>query len=117
MQTTVPATDAQGNVVMNYGLGIYAQDLPCGRFWGHDGAVFGMGTITLSSPDGRRQLSLGINLMKYERLDQNGNPLPSPITAALQQHMLQALCGSGATLSKAERPFVPFPTQQAPVIG
>jgi D-alanyl-D-alanine carboxypeptidase len=53
MKTTVPATDAQGNVLMHYGLGIYAQDLPCGRFWGHDGAVRGMGTIALSSPDGR----------------------------------------------------------------
>jgi D-alanyl-D-alanine carboxypeptidase len=115
MQTTVPVTDTDGNVVMNYGLGIYAQDLPCGRFWGHDGAVWGMGTIALSSPDGRRQVSVGLNLMKYERFDENGHLLPSPITAALEQHILQGLCGPGATLSKVTQPFTPFPTQQVPV--
>lgn len=113
MQTTVPVTDADGNLVMNYGLGIYAQDLPCGRFWGHDGAVWGMGTITLSSPDGRRQFSIGLNLMKYERFDQNGHLLPSPINAALAEHALLALCGPGATLSKAKQVFAPFPTEQA----
>jgi CubicO group peptidase (beta-lactamase class C family) len=114
--TTVPATDAQGNVLMHYGLGIYAQDLPCGRFWGHDGAVFGMGTIALSSSDGRRQVSLGMNLMHYERYDENGQQLPSPINAALEQHLLQALCGADATLTKS-RPFIPLPTGQMPIRG
>ncbi|MEV8631460.1 serine hydrolase domain-containing protein [Streptosporangium sp. NPDC051023] len=111
MQTTVPVTDAQGNVLINYGLGIYAQDLPCGRFWGHDGAVFGMGTFSLSSQDGRRQLSLGINLMKYQRFDDNGVLQPHPIDYALGAHMVQALCGPGATLAKGTS-IVPFPTQQ-----
>ncbi|MEU0516296.1 serine hydrolase domain-containing protein [Streptosporangium sp. NPDC006007] len=112
MQTTVPVTDGQGNVMVNYGLGIYAEDLPCGRFWGHDGAVWGTGTISLSAPDGRRQISLGINLMKYQRFDANGVLQPHPIDDALGTHIFQALCGPGATLSKGGHPFRPFPTQQ-----
>ncbi|MEU6741305.1 serine hydrolase domain-containing protein [Streptosporangium sandarakinum] len=112
MRTTVPVLDGQGRTVMHYGLGIYAQDLPCGRFWGHDGAVWGMGTFSLSSPDGRRQISVGLNLMKYERFDENGVLQPHPINAALGAHLLQALCGSGATLAAGERPFIPFPVDR-----
>ncbi|GAA3082536.1 serine hydrolase domain-containing protein [Streptosporangium carneum] len=111
MRTTVPVTNEQGEVMIHYGLGIYAQDLPCGRFWGHDGAVFGMGTLSLSSPDGNRQISLGHNLMKYQRFDDNGVLQPHPIDFALGEHVLRALCGSGATAAKGA-PFVPFPTQQ-----
>ncbi|MBA2807673.1 beta-lactamase family protein [Streptomyces sp. KM273126] len=88
MLTTVPA----GGI--DYGLGIYALDLPgCGRFWGHDGAVFGAGTIALSSPDGERQLALGWNLMKYQRFNEDGTGLePSPIDDALNEHIGRALC-------------------------
>ncbi|MER6832292.1 serine hydrolase domain-containing protein [Streptosporangium sp. NPDC000563] len=111
MRTTVPVTNAQGNVVMNYGLGIYAQDLPCGRFWGHDGGVFGMGTFSLSGEDGRRQLSLGINLMKYQPLDANGYPQPHAIDHALNEYVLRALCGSAPT-AKSAGSVTLFPTQQ-----
>ncbi|MFF0574213.1 serine hydrolase domain-containing protein [Streptosporangium saharense] len=111
MRTTVPVTDGQGNVLMNYGLGIYAQDLPCGRFWGHDGGVFGMGTFSLSSQDGRRQISLGINLMKYQRFDDNGVLQPHPIDHALGDHLLRALCGPGTALARGTT-LTPFPTQQ-----
>ncbi|GGY19544.1 hypothetical protein GCM10010384_27400 [Streptomyces djakartensis] len=38
MTRTVPVSGLPA-----YGLGIYAVDLPCGRFWGHSGAVFGAG--------------------------------------------------------------------------
>ncbi|MEV8631461.1 serine hydrolase domain-containing protein [Streptosporangium sp. NPDC051023] len=111
MLTTVPVTDDQGNVLMNYGLGIYAQDLPCGRFWGHNGGVFGMGTFSLSSQDGRRQLSLGINLTEYQRFDDNGDLSLHPIDRALGAHMVQALCGAGTHLAKGT-PFVPLPLQR-----
>ncbi|MBG0829544.1 beta-lactamase family protein [Planomonospora sp. ID67723] len=115
MQATVPVTDDQGNVVMHYGLGLYAQDTACGRFWGHDGGVFGMGTFSLSSSGGR-QLSVGINLMKYNRLDENGAVVPHAIDFALGAHMSQALCGqSPAPAAKAQRPWSPFPTQQVRV--
>ncbi|MFJ8108157.1 serine hydrolase domain-containing protein [Streptomyces sp. NPDC096132] len=107
MLRTVPGSDGLG-----HGLGIDSIDLPdCGRFWGHDGAVFGAGTIALSSRDGRRQLAMGWNLTKYQRLSEDGAVEPSAIDAALFEHILQALCpataqpsakaGSGAGLGSA----------------
>ncbi|GKQ37884.1 serine hydrolase [Streptomyces sp. A012304] len=96
MQRTVPVLVGLGSI--DYGLGIYSLDIPgCGRFWGHDGGVFGAGTIALSSPDGKRQLAMGWNLMKYERLNEDGTALePSPINDALNVHIVQALCPSPA---------------------
>ncbi|MFD7020241.1 serine hydrolase domain-containing protein [Streptomyces sp. NPDC059161] len=108
MQTTVPARDENGRLMMNYGLGVYAVDLPCGRFWGHDGAVFGAGTVALSSPDGKRQMSLAFNLMKYQKLDANGKVEPSPIDAAFAAFYGRALCGTG----KAAAPAAPLPRAQ-----
>ncbi|MER6156936.1 serine hydrolase domain-containing protein [Streptomyces sp. NPDC001868] len=109
MQRTVPMEVAPGATI-DYGLGIFSLDLPgCGRFWGHNGAVFGAGTISLTSGDGRRQLSMGWNLMKYERLNEAGTAFePSPINDALDVHLIEALCptagegaaaGSGAPLT------------------
>jgi D-alanyl-D-alanine carboxypeptidase len=112
MQTTVPVR--AGGALLNYGLGLYAADLPCGRFWGHDGAVFGMGTFAMTRADGRRQTAFGMNLMKYERLDENGNLLPSPIDAALNQHILLALCGDDGAVSAKGAPVTLFPTGQLP---
>ncbi|MFJ4819812.1 serine hydrolase domain-containing protein [Streptomyces sp. NPDC088801] len=87
MTRTVPVSG------MDYGLGIYALDLRgCGRFWGHDGAVFGAGTIALSSRDGKRQLALAQNLMKYQELDENGRPKSHPIDDAIAAHVVRALC-------------------------
>ncbi|MPY64503.1 serine hydrolase domain-containing protein [Streptomyces spongiae] len=98
MTTTVPAGG------FDYGLGIYALDVPdCGRFWGHDGAVFGAGTLALSSRDGKRQLALGWNLMKYQRLNEDGTGWePSPIDDALDEHVIRALCPT--TESPSESP-------------
>ncbi|MFG2014602.1 serine hydrolase domain-containing protein [Actinomadura geliboluensis] len=94
MKRTVPVQDAEGNVLMDYGLGLYALDLPCGTFWGHDGAVFGAGTQALSSAGGARQVSVAFNLMKYQQLDANGAPVPHPIDNALAAHVVEALCGT-----------------------
>ena len=87
-------TITAGPVGIDYGLGIYVLDLPgCGRFWGHDGAVFGAGTIALSSRDGKRQLAMGWNLMKYQRLTEDGTAFePSPIDDAINGHVVKALC-------------------------
>lgn len=113
MQRTVPVTDADGNVLMNYGLGLYSLGLPCGTFWGHDGAVFGAGTQTLSSAGGARQVSVALNLMKYQELDANGVPVPHPIDNALGAHVVEALCGSGLATQSAgpERPVRLLPLQ------
>ncbi|MFJ5729042.1 serine hydrolase domain-containing protein [Streptomyces paradoxus] len=87
MTRTVPVSG------IDYGLGVYALELPgCGRFWGHDGAVFGAGTIALSSRDGKRQVALAQNLMKYQELDENGRPKPHPIDDAIAVHVVRALC-------------------------
>lgn len=93
MQRTVPA----GGI--DYGLGVYSMEIPgCGRFWGHDGAVFGAGTIALSSPDGKRQVAMGWNLMKYERLTPDGSGFePSPIDDALNNQVVRALCPGGTS--------------------
>ncbi|MBB4713798.1 serine hydrolase domain-containing protein [Streptomyces luteogriseus] len=87
MTRTVPVSG------MDYGLGIYSLELRgCGRFWGHDGAVFGAGTIALSSRDGKRQVALAQNLMKYQELDEKGRPKPHPIDDAIAAHVVRALC-------------------------
>ncbi|MEU8797242.1 serine hydrolase domain-containing protein [Spirillospora sp. NPDC048819] len=96
MKRTVPVKNADGNVLMNYGLGLYALKMPCGTFWGHDGAVFGAGTQSLTSDGGTRQVSFAINLMKYQQLDAQGVPVPHPIDNALGAHVVEALCGSRA---------------------
>ncbi|MFB7918871.1 serine hydrolase domain-containing protein [Streptomyces sp. NPDC056061] len=97
---------------VNYGLGLYAVDIPgCGRFWGHDGAVFGAGTIALTSPDGRRQVAAGWNLMKYQRIDADGTGFePSPIDDALNRYVIGALCPSHATAPPAALSATPAPT-------
>ncbi|MFJ8887291.1 serine hydrolase domain-containing protein [Streptomyces sp. NPDC102402] len=99
MKTTVPAYEpAPGQeVAMRYGLGLYTLRMPSGGwYWGHDGGVFGAGTWALSTEDGRRQAAIGYNLMKYERFDEDGKPLPDPIGTALVRHMDGALSGAPA---------------------
>jgi D-alanyl-D-alanine carboxypeptidase len=112
MKTTVPVTDGLGNVVMNYGLGIYNEATPCGRVWGHSGGVFGMGTYAMASEDGTRQISMGFNLMKYNEIDQNGQLVPHPIDYAIAGHLIQAMCGSAAPTAKGVQPWIPFQVDQ-----
>ena len=42
------------------GLGLFARRLPCGRFWGHGGAIIGYGTDVAASEDGRRVAVIGL---------------------------------------------------------
>ncbi|TYB46947.1 beta-lactamase family protein [Actinomadura chibensis] len=111
MQRTVPVKDADGNVLMKYGLGIYSLDLPCGTFWGHDGLVFGAGTQSLSSAGGERQVTVAFNLTMYQQLDANGTPVPHPIDSALAAHVVEALCGSrpAARPEEPQRPVQLLP--------
>ncbi|MFE9120012.1 serine hydrolase domain-containing protein [Streptomyces sp. NPDC007172] len=121
MQTTVPVLDEDGNTSMYYGLGVYALDLPCGRIWGHDGAVFGAGTAVLATADGRRQVSLGQNLMKYQKISGEGRLEPHRIDDALGAFYLRALCGTGAAQrrDKPLGPLAPLPRTPdlAPVLA
>ncbi|MCP2337006.1 serine hydrolase domain-containing protein [Actinomadura rupiterrae] len=112
MQKTVPVKDAGGRTVLDYGLGVYALNLPCGRFWGHDGTVWGAVTQSLTSQDGTRQLTVAGNRSRYQRLDGEGVPLADPIDNALGSHVIQALCGpsdpSDATASATTTRFLPL---------
>ncbi|RBQ17317.1 hydrolase [Spongiactinospora rosea] len=111
MRQTVPV-QAGGLPAFGYGLGLFSVDAPCGRFWGHDGSVFGMLTISLTSEDGRRQVSLGLNLSKYQKIGEDGLPIPHPADEALNRHLLQGLCGTSAPQAKTTTPAFPlFPTQ------
>ncbi|MFE0376506.1 serine hydrolase domain-containing protein [Streptomyces inhibens] len=96
MQTTVEAKDAEGKVQMHYGLGIAAVDTACGRFWGHTGSVWGAETVTYSSPDGKRQMTFGLNRAKYQQIDATGHVKPGPIDAATGAFAAKAMCDSDA---------------------
>jgi D-alanyl-D-alanine carboxypeptidase len=87
MKTTVPAPGIPPTA-FGYGLGIYFSALPCGTFWGHDGLVFGSGTLSLSSPDGKTQLTYEANMSHYAATPDN------PIDNAANTFALAALCGS-----------------------
>lgn len=70
-----------------YGLGIVPIKLPCapGMAYGHDGAVFGYHSATISTADGSRQAAVGVN--KWLLTDSGG--LNSPL---LVQAAAAALC-------------------------
>ncbi|TYB58169.1 beta-lactamase family protein [Nonomuraea sp. PA05] len=114
MKKTVPVL-AGG--VLDYGLGLYYFDLPCGRFWGHSGGVFGMATESMTSEDGTRQLSMGVNRTKYQTLDENGGVVLHPIDYASGAYFLLAACGESAdTQVRAARPaYVPFAVDRVTV--
>ncbi|UBU16011.1 serine hydrolase domain-containing protein [Nonomuraea gerenzanensis] len=107
MKKTVPVL-AGG--VLNYGLGLYYFDLPCGRFWGHSGGVFGMATESMIREDGTRQLSMGVNRTKYQSLDENGSVVPHPIDYASSAYFILAACGQSADAQArtAGPAYVPF---------
>ncbi|MBN6051488.1 beta-lactamase family protein [Nonomuraea sp. RK-328] len=115
MRTTVKV--AAGGGLVDYGLGLYTVELPCGRFWGHDGGVFGMATQSLVSEDGRRELSFGLNLTKYQRIADDGTLEPSPIDYAMADHMLVALCGQAPKpeARTARAPFLPLSVDRVPL--
>ncbi|MFH8593990.1 serine hydrolase domain-containing protein [Streptomyces rimosus] len=96
MQTTVPIS---GSSRARYGLGLASLDLECGRVWGHDGLVPGSGTVSFSSPDGSRQVSLGTNLTRYYGLDPDDKEKTGPIDDAKYAHWFTALCGVTAKAS------------------
>ncbi|HYN93414.1 MAG TPA: serine hydrolase domain-containing protein, partial [Pilimelia sp.] len=88
MRRTVPVPPVDPSD-SGYGLGLLFVALPCGTFWGHDGSVLGHITISLHSPDGRRQVSYAMNLSHY----QTDPDALHPIDAALYRFLGTALCG------------------------
>lgn len=83
MRRTVPVVSQEGTVI-DYGLGLHPMRTSRDEtFWGHGGTVWGGGAITMTRADGRRQLSIALNLQRWNRLDATGAPQPHPIDKAL----------------------------------
>jgi D-alanyl-D-alanine carboxypeptidase len=95
MRRTVPVRALDGKTI-EYGLGLHKVEMPgCGTFWGHSGTVWGAGTMSLTRADGRRQMSVATNLIRWNELDSAGEPQPHPIDDALLTLYQQALCADG----------------------
>ncbi|MEV4493206.1 serine hydrolase domain-containing protein [Micromonospora coxensis] len=88
MRTTVPF-DPEVPEAGGYGLGLIRLALPGGDHWGHDGVVFGHSTISLHSPDGTRQVTVGSNVTHYA-----APGTPDPIADATFAFLITALGGS-----------------------
>lgn len=83
MQRTVPVISFEGKKI-DYGLGLHKVEVPGhGTFWGHDGTVWGAGAISLIRADGLRQMSVAVNLMRWNTLDAAGRPRHHPLDDAL----------------------------------
>ncbi|GLY06871.1 MULTISPECIES: serine hydrolase domain-containing protein [Actinoplanes] len=85
MQQTGPVRSFLGETV-DYGLGLHRFTVGGRTFWGHDGTVWGADTLTMSSPDGRRQMTVALNTSRWA-------PRPHPIDTALADFTEQAMTG------------------------
>ncbi|XKJ41535.1 serine hydrolase domain-containing protein [Streptomyces sp. 147326] len=93
MQRTVPVIALDGSTIQ-YGLGLHKVVIEgCGTFWGHDGTVWGAGTVSLTREDGERQMSVAVNLQRWNEPDSSGNPQHHPIDDALEALYGRAMCG------------------------
>ncbi|MER6196398.1 serine hydrolase domain-containing protein [Streptomyces sp. NPDC001586] len=93
MQRTVPVIALDGSTI-EYGLGLHKVVVrDCGTFWGHDGTVWGAGTISLTRADGRRQMSVAVNLQRWNGPGSSGEPRHHPVDDALNALYGQAMCG------------------------
>jgi D-alanyl-D-alanine carboxypeptidase len=97
MQRTVPVISFEGKKI-DYGLGLHKMEIPGhGTFWGHDGTVWGAGAMSMIRADGRRQMSVAVNLMRWNKLDSSGKPQRHRLDDALPALYQLALCGGGGT--------------------
>lgn len=82
MRRTVPVIAFDGTRI-EYGLGLHRHEIPGrGTFWGHDGTVWGAGTMSMIRADGRRQMTVATNLVRHPPIDD--------VLSALYR---QAMCG------------------------
>jgi D-alanyl-D-alanine carboxypeptidase len=101
MQRTVPVISLEGKTI-DYGLGLHRMKVPGrGTFWGHDGSVWGAGAMSMTRADGKRQMSIAVNLQRWNKLDSSGRPQHHPIDDALSA-LYQLTWGGSAGLSENE---------------
>jgi D-alanyl-D-alanine carboxypeptidase len=58
----------------------------------------------MTRADGRRQMSVAINLQRWNRLDASGKPQPHPIDDALAALYRVAMCGQPADTRNVASP-------------
>ena len=69
MQRTVAVISFEGKKI-DYGLGLHKMEVPGhGTFWGHDGRVWGAGAMSMTRAAGKRQISVAVNLVRWNKLD------------------------------------------------
>lgn len=64
MRKTGPVVAFDGSTVQ-YGLGLHRLETAAGTCWGHDGSAWGAGTWSFTTADGERQVSLAVNLQRW----------------------------------------------------
>jgi D-alanyl-D-alanine carboxypeptidase len=103
MQRTVPIISQEGRLI-DYGLGLHRTKTP-GQltFWGHGGTVWGAGTMTATRADGKRQISIAVNMQRWNGFDSSGKPRPHPIDDALAAFYQVAMYGENDRSSQDER--------------
>ncbi|MDA3646787.1 beta-lactamase family protein [Saccharopolyspora indica] len=84
MRRTARVISQEGEVI-DYGLGLHPTK-SAGRetFWGHGGSAWGAGALSMARADGTRQMSVAVNIQRWNRLDAAGRPQPHPIDDALE---------------------------------
>ncbi|MFJ8018174.1 serine hydrolase domain-containing protein [Streptomyces sp. NPDC096339] len=83
MQRTVPVVSQELKTI-DYGLGLHPMKAPGqGTFWGNGGTVWGGGALSMIRADGKRQMTVAVNLQRWNRFDSSGKPQPHPIDDAL----------------------------------
>ncbi|MEU8899930.1 serine hydrolase domain-containing protein [Nocardia sp. NPDC048505] len=93
MRHTGPVVAFDGTTI-EYGLGLHRWTVPgLGVHWGHDGSAWGGGALSMISDDGHRQLSVVVNMQRWNRFDAAGRPQPHPIDHALGAFTRVALGG------------------------
>ncbi|POM27871.1 D-alanyl-D-alanine carboxypeptidase precursor [Actinomadura rubteroloni] len=94
LRTAAPTgTDGTG-----YGIGLVRAQTPCGVAWMHKGAVLGYINTWMSTPDGRRQVVIAMNVY------------PGMNSGTIDQAASNTFCaGQTATTARTPEPVVPLP--------
>src|SRR3954471_12141580 len=99
MQRTTSVISFEGKTI-DYGLGLHRMQVPgLGTFWGHDGSVWGAGAISMTRADGKRQMSIAVNLQRWNKIDSSGKPQHHPIDDALLGLYQLSMNGRGGDVS------------------